>query len=1194
MEAPKVLYDTIQEGPLFLSPDPMGKSWKKLWFVLGRNAIRYYRRKQDLQELGQISLKGLQVLVLEPPSCNKRHSFSLSVEDQCCYLAAQNEAEMKQWIRSIADAIRGIAVVRRTDLRRIKANLPAGAAKGESVPNTTLLGGDSFETKFMALNRGEPTIEEEDLAQKTEKEATFTFTGERLLLSYRYMKGQLSEEDGFRSVCVPSEPIFRRFGFQVAIEKLQHNFRTIDRIVFTDSKFSGDFYFEFCEFLKSNEKISQLCFRNVKESTMVENLHEIMEHLPVHVTSLELINIIGRDGWDAMLDGLQQIREDGIQAKSKLMKVDQLRKFVLNGLPLKEPTLSRTILILGNVATLDLSNCSLGDEGAKTLLRLLSSSGSVQNLTLAKNGLTKASCDFIAQYILNDDSLVALDLHHNMLADGVAKVFLAISGVEQHLHTLNVARNKIPHHLIYAVAKLLQYNKSLRVLNIEHNQFREESGKILVVNFSASTTICEFKMDNKPKQRFKSRPSPVDLRAMQAVCERNKRAIKSTNHVSSSATRSVSNFREIYTNLLRSVLVLLNVDEDDLLATKESLEYTKCLLFVKQAYEHYDADFVDSFVNDRDLSIMVGVNGSLVKHIAYLVYLTTEVSKFKKKVSRFSTSYKQGYMFKRGGRRHNWKRRWFTLHGLFMYYYVSQDNKKRKGVIVLDRSSLIVSNRGLTPFSFELATSNRTYVLSCESELEMKSWMSAIQSVLESKKEQDNLVECNEIGKAISSFCTMYEEQMEELSDPHRTWVLQWWFPQCLEILALNYLFDHTDSDAKMYNSLNLFFLESTTMAVYLLLGEYLFDSDAVRIMACASSGNSYLYDIRDSMDMQSGRSGRPKSSLQKLRVQTMHRLAMDIFPTVNPAEFKEVLGKLEGKMKHFTISTDVGMTTNSLPSVLHSALTQSKELLPFLYPFLSEMNNTTMTSLLRMRKEVIVNPSDSTDGERHKFNFVPCEEMLVEMKNPIKYYTQLYGTDMDGVRSATVKHALKVSPLLSHFVVERRKFHKKGSDLDKLVRVLAQSTMDEPLTGDDSGLVDEASSDLIWGLFLAPPLNLVIPHFIQFKAICLWIGNHWPQGKHGEVLEASEQMYSLRLVFLLISIHKKIMNVDINLSHATRMLWHELGSAVRDMINQLSVCSGAGMANGNDAVQAILTLALKTMTNGLSALVVATADRLV
>jgi hypothetical protein len=88
-----------------------------------------------------------------------------------------------------------------------------------------------------------------------------------------------------------------------------------------------------------------------------------------------------------------------------------------------------------------------------------------------------------------------------------------------------------------------------------------------------------------------------------------------------------------------------------------------------------------------------------------------------------------GYMYKRGGKRKNWKRRWFCLSGTFIFYYTNQNRTTHKGTILLEEAKVGYIDQGMTKFSFKIETPNRTYIMSCETEKDREDWMAQIRAI---------------------------------------------------------------------------------------------------------------------------------------------------------------------------------------------------------------------------------------------------------------------------------------------------------------------------------------------------------------------------------------------------------------------------------------------------------------------------------
>eukprot|EP01090_Pellita_catalonica_P017651 TRINITY_DN5375_c0_g1_i1.p1 TRINITY_DN5375_c0_g1~~TRINITY_DN5375_c0_g1_i1.p1 ORF type:complete len:289 (-),score=34.58 TRINITY_DN5375_c0_g1_i1:53-919(-) len=99
------------------------------------------------------------------------------------------------------------------------------------------------------------------------------------------------------------------------------------------------------------------------------------------------------------------------------------------------------------------------------------------------------------------------------------------------------------------------------------------------------------------------------------------------------------------------------------------------------------------------------------------------------KKSQVSTVIKKaGYLMKKGGKRKNWKRRWFVLTQKTLCYYEREprgnDGRKPLGVISLRNTFIIPSSEKL--HCFALTTTNRTYLCAADNDREMGDWIEKI------------------------------------------------------------------------------------------------------------------------------------------------------------------------------------------------------------------------------------------------------------------------------------------------------------------------------------------------------------------------------------------------------------------------------------------------------------------------------------
>lgn len=134
----------------------------------------------------------------------------------------------------------------------------------------------------------------------------------------------------------------------------------------------------------------------------------------------------------------------------------------------------------------------------------------------------------------------------------------------------------------------------------------------------------------------------------------------------------------------------------------------------------------------EEMKHVIGYNFEFMKEISVLVAFLKAFYDSKPLVA--DTLVREGYMYKQGGKHKNWKRRWFALNGLFMFYYTNQQRTNHKGTIVLEECNVLLAPEGIgmTRFSFKIETSNRTFVLSCDSGALRDEWMESIGNLKQS------------------------------------------------------------------------------------------------------------------------------------------------------------------------------------------------------------------------------------------------------------------------------------------------------------------------------------------------------------------------------------------------------------------------------------------------------------------------------
>ncbi|XP_044208072.1 differentially expressed in FDCP 6 homolog isoform X2 [Thunnus albacares] len=93
---------------------------------------------------------------------------------------------------------------------------------------------------------------------------------------------------------------------------------------------------------------------------------------------------------------------------------------------------------------------------------------------------------------------------------------------------------------------------------------------------------------------------------------------------------------------------------------------------------------------------------------------------------------KEGYLWKKGQLRRNWKERWFTLRPSNLSYYTGEDRKDCQGNIVLDGNCCVevLPDRDGKRCMFCLKTLTKTYEMSASDTKQRQEWTTAIQTAI--------------------------------------------------------------------------------------------------------------------------------------------------------------------------------------------------------------------------------------------------------------------------------------------------------------------------------------------------------------------------------------------------------------------------------------------------------------------------------
>jgi len=119
----------------------------------------------------------------------------------------------------------------------------------------------------------------------------------------------------------------------------------------------------------------------------------------------------------------------------------------------------------------------------------------------------------------------------------------------------------------------------------------------------------------------------------------------------------------------------------------------------------------------------------------WIAGLTNSMNYWKSNSVQWTQQWKEGFLHKRGGIRHNWTKRWFMLRDEFLFYYEAKDGSHYlRGKIplygvtteIVDRKRS--SSSGPQDYFFNIVTSGRVYQMAAGSEEERQAWVRAIQN----------------------------------------------------------------------------------------------------------------------------------------------------------------------------------------------------------------------------------------------------------------------------------------------------------------------------------------------------------------------------------------------------------------------------------------------------------------------------------
>ncbi|XP_057681145.1 leucine-rich repeat-containing protein 45 [Corythoichthys intestinalis] len=157
---------------------------------------------------------------------------------------------------------------------------------------------------------------------------------------------------------------------------------------------------------------------------------------------------------------------------------------------------------------LSLSDCMLGDEGAKALLAGLFHNTSLKVLDLKGNNLKSSGAEILGKLLARNNTLIRLVLDWNALGvwDEAFTIFCEGLGSNSALTHLDLRNNQINHHGMLALAQALKHNSNLKALDLRWNNIGLLGGRCLLEALKSNHNLEQLDLagNNIPSDTFKA------------------------------------------------------------------------------------------------------------------------------------------------------------------------------------------------------------------------------------------------------------------------------------------------------------------------------------------------------------------------------------------------------------------------------------------------------------------------------------------------------------------------------------------------------------------------------------------------------------------------------------------------------------------------------------------------------------------
>jgi len=153
---------------------------------------------------------------------------------------------------------------------------------------------------------------------------------------------------------------------------------------------------------------------------------------------------------------------------------------------------------------------------------------------------------------------------------------------------------------------------------------------------------------------------------------------------------------------------------------------------------------------------------------------------------------KAGYLQKQGAVVKSWKKRWFQLHDYTLDYYTKQNGRLKGSIQLIQVTHVTEVNYPAKPFCFQVATPQRSYLISCTSQQLRQDWVELIKEMLNQQQLRKTYTSLTEVSAKIpdspASQSVPFKEPVWKANIPSTSGVTKDWTEVVNDVMSIHFV----------------------------------------------------------------------------------------------------------------------------------------------------------------------------------------------------------------------------------------------------------------------------------------------------------------------------------------------------------------------------------------------------------------------